>query len=314
MGDLLLNPELWPRSVRPTMLPETLVPHRLSLVRRLAELRRLYTGETDSSLMPAVTGGMQQLDADDRLKITETLDNDYICRLLGENELPPPAARIRQALMPDAHCDAQRELELAIAVAASRIGDYVRLRPPANPVRPVRVFRMVRPQQDTLVLHLEAAALGPLLLEMVPRVTDGVLVGMPGLRARLCRRHIEVYLVDSDPAAVVSLANVSYRQWCAALAFAEAVDPDTEQWWLGNDPQPLTAHEVQALAEHDRAPGAARLTSAVLRRGRLFTGESWITFRRNGCGDVCLEWTDNPSLPWVAAKLLHPVFGRPCLP
>jgi hypothetical protein len=46
--------------------------------------------------------------------------------------------------------------------------------------------------------------------------------GVPGLRVRLHRRHVELYLIDTrdtDQAATVLPANVSYRQWTAALAF-----------------------------------------------------------------------------------------------
>src|SRR4051812_29810291 len=65
------------------------MPHRLSLVRRLAQLRRMYTGETDSSLMPAVVAGVQKISADDRVRLHEILDNDNVGRLFGDDELAP---------------------------------------------------------------------------------------------------------------------------------------------------------------------------------------------------------------------------------
>ena len=178
------------------------MPHRLSLVRRLALLRRMYTGETDSTLLPAVTGSVQQLTPDDRAQLHEVLDNDNVSRLFGDDELAPPPARVRQAMLADAPTEGQRELESGILTAAGRAVNYLHLRTPADLLRPARVFRMVRPHAHEMVLHLEGGALGPLLVELLPRITPDELLGVPGLRARLHRRHVELYLVDDVSATV----------------------------------------------------------------------------------------------------------------
>jgi hypothetical protein len=57
--------------------------HQLSLVRVLAELRRAYTGETDSTLMPATTDSTGQLAREDRDLVIETLGHNYVARLFG---------------------------------------------------------------------------------------------------------------------------------------------------------------------------------------------------------------------------------------
>jgi hypothetical protein len=145
------------------------VPHRLSLVRQLADLRREYTGETDSTLIPAAAAGARQLGRDDRTKIINILDHDYLTRLFGVNELPPPPTRIRQLLLADAEDPNQQELESGILTAAGRAVNYLHLRRPADLRHPAKIFRMVRPHEDELVPHLHPGVLGPLLLELLPR-------------------------------------------------------------------------------------------------------------------------------------------------
>jgi hypothetical protein len=286
------------------------MPHRLSLVRRLAQLRRLYTGETDSTLLPAVTAGVQQLTADDRAQLHEVLDNDNVSRLFGDDELTPPPTRVRQAMLASAPTEGQRELESGIFTAAGRAVNYLHLRMPADLLRPARVFRMVRPHAHELVLHLEGGALGPLLVELMPRITPDEVIGVPGLRARLHRRHVELYLVD-DVSAAVHLSNVSYRQWTAALAFAESLVDMGELRWLGNDPTPLTDAERSALDTRHRSPGPAGLNSALLRRAGIFGDALWFVPWSRGCETTHVEWTPQPSLGRVTRLLMHPLFGLP---
>ncbi|HEY0498015.1 MAG TPA: hypothetical protein VGD48_19905 [Kutzneria sp.] len=286
------------------------MPHRLSLVRRLALLRRMYTGETDSSLMPAVTAGVQRLTPDDRAQLHEVLDNDNVGRLFGHDELTPPPTHVRHALLADASTEGQRELESGILTAAGRAVNYLHLRMPADLLRPARVFRMVRPHAHEMVLHLENGALGPLLVELMPRITPDELLGVPGLRARLHRRHVELYLVD-DVSATVHLSNVSYRQWVAALTFAESLVDMGELRWLGNDPTPLTDAERSALDTRHRSPGPAALNSSLLRRVRVFGDALWLVPWSRGCETTHVEWTAEPSLGRVARLLLHPLFGLP---
>lgn len=286
------------------------MPHRLSLVRRLALLRRMYTGETDSTLLPAVNSALQQLTPDDRAQLHEVLDNDNVGRLFGDDEMPPPPTRVRQAMLADAPTEGQRELESGILTAAGRAVNYLHLRMPADLRRPARVFRMVRPHADELVLHLEGGALGPLLVELMPRITPDELLGVPGLRARLHRRHVELYLVD-DVSAAVHVSNVSYRQWVAALAFAESFVDMGELRWLGNDPTPLTDTERSALDRRHRSPGPAGLNSSLLRRARIFGDALWLVPWSRGCETTHVEWTADPSLGRVTRLLMHPLFGLP---
>jgi hypothetical protein len=286
------------------------MPHRLSLVRRLALLRRMYTGETDSTLLPAITAGLQQLGTEDRQLLHEVLDSDNVGRLFGDDELTPLPVHVRRAMLADASTEGQRELESGILTAAGLAVNHLHLRMPADLLRPARVFRMVRPHAHEMVLHLESTALGPILAELMPRVTPEGLVGMPGLRARLHRRHVELFLVD-DVSATVHLSNVSYRQWTAALAFAESLVDMGELRWLGNDPKPLIDAERSALDVRHRSPGPAGLNSSLLRRARIFGDALWFVVWSRGCETTKVDWVPQPSLGRVARLLMHPLFGLP---
>src|SRR5882757_3310808 len=225
------------------------MPHRLSLVQRLSDLRRGYSGETDSTVVAAVVHAAKLLDASERQLLSDGLDRGYMRRLLGHDDVEPLPADLRAAVLPEAGSARQCELEADILLAAGRAVAHLHPLPELAKklsLKPGRMFRMVRSQGDGLVLHLERAVLGPLLLELLPRITaDGSLAGVPGLRAILRRRHVELYLLYAR--TEVSLANISYRQWMAALAFAEAAGGEREHnslRWPGNDPTPLAEQEI----------------------------------------------------------------------
>jgi hypothetical protein len=247
------------------------VPHRLSLVRRLAFLRRLYTGETDSSLMPAVMTACQRMVTEERASLLQALDRDYTQRLLGDDNAAPLPPALRSAVLPDAQTPAQQELEAAVLLAASHATSYLHPLPGIAhwlTARPSQLVRMVRPQpKSELVLHLDAITLAPLLLELLPRVAaEDAVAGLPGLRATLHRRHIELSWFCTGELTRVQLANISYRAWSAALAFAETAYPEPDPLrWLGNDPTPLLPQELEALAGRQLS---ANLTAAgaVVRR------------------------------------------------
>ncbi|GAA0648377.1 hypothetical protein GCM10010174_84750 [Kutzneria viridogrisea] len=286
------------------------MPNKTSLIRRLAELRSSYTGETDSSVLPAISQGGQLLDPDERAQLLSTLAHNWVTRALGENSLPPLPARIRQAVLPDATTRDQRELESGILAAAGRAVNYLHLRRPADLLRPARVFRMVRSLPGDLVLHIEPPALAPLMLELMPRITADDVLGLPGLRARLHRRHVELYLVDTDPPATVLISNVSYRQWLAAMAFLDAeLAGERASCWTCS-PEPLTPQESHAVGEGRRDVVGIEVLSALLRRIRLTGDTLWSSVRVED-GRIHVDWAGGATTPTVAAGLIHPLFGLP---
>lgn len=256
------------------------------------------------------------LDPDERKLLAQTLDRNYAGRLLGHDDADPLPADLRAAVLPEAGLICQRELEADVLLAAGRAVNHLHPMPALAQqlsLKPGRVFRMVRSQPDGLVLHLERAVLGPLLLELLPRITaDGRLTGVPGLRAVVHRRHVVLYLRHAK--AEVTVAAVSYRQWDAALAFVEAANGESEQnplRWLGNDPTPLHEAELAAILERPRATALLRTASSVLRRVALFCSATNLRVYEAQPDTLYLQWADGPTAAQAAAKLVHPVTGLP---
>lgn len=291
------------------------MPHRLSLVRRLALLRRLYTGETDSSLMPAAMTACQRMVAEERQLLLQALDRDYTQRLLGDDNAAPLPPALRSAVLPDAQTRAQQELEAAVLLAASRSRSYLHPWPGIAhwlTNRPSQLVRMMRPQPRELFLHLEAAVLAPLMLELLPRITEtGTVAGLPGLRATLHRRHVELFVLGTEPPARVQLANVSYRAWSAALAFAEAAYPEQPDplRWLGNDPAPLLPQELEALAGQRLAGDLTALASWLLRRLRLLGQTQQLNVSVPEPNQLQVRWSGGSTAAATATKLVHPITG-----
>jgi hypothetical protein len=299
----------------PANFQERAVPHRLSLVRRLALLRRLYTGETDSSLMPVVTTACQRMVAEERQLLLQTLNRDYSQRLLGDDNAAPLPPALRAALLPDADTRPQQELEAAVLLAASRSAGYLHPWPGIAhwlTTRPSQLVRMVRPQpKSELVLHLDAITLAPLLLELLPRMTaEDAVAGLPGLRATLHRRHIELVWFGTDAPTRIQLANVSYRAWSAALAFAEAAYPEPDPLrWLGNDPTPLLPQELEALADRRLSGELTALASWLLRRLKLLGQAQRLHVSAPKPDQLQVRWSGGSTAAAVATKLVHPIMG-----
>ncbi|MFC0433365.1 hypothetical protein [Kutzneria buriramensis] len=281
------------------------MPHRLSLVRRAANLRQSYTGETDSTLLPAIVEGIQTLSPGERATLAEVLDHGYETRLLGENPFPTLDRRFRDVLVPDATDAVQQQLEAGILFALGQIAPYCW--PESEVVAPMPVCRMVRPVRAVgeTILHLSAATLAPMLAVLAPHVVDGQVRGLAGLRATLHRRHIQLHLADGGPTRTVSLSNTSYRQWVAALAFTEEV--------IGHGQLPagacgVTAAERGAIRA-GRVPSPVALASALLRRLRVLGDTFWLTVRHDGPDGMRLDWAGGRSAAQVAAALAHPLAG-----
>ena len=281
--------------------------HRLSLVRRVGELRRLYTGETDSTLCAAIASGMASLAAQDRTTILEVLNTGFETRLLGENSLPPVGDRIRHAVLPDATDLAQQQLEAAILFALGRVAPYQW--PETAVVAPMPVCAMVHPDSKGTqpVLHLRAATAAPMLTTLLPRIVDGRLHGLAGLRVSLHRRHVRLCLTDSDESVSVALARTSYRQWTAMLAFAGVL---SGHQWPPAFEDPLTTPERIAI-EAGRVPGPVSLASALFRRLRVLGTTVWLTAREDGPNGVRMEWAGGRTAAQVATALVHPLTGLP---
>jgi hypothetical protein len=166
------------------------------------------------------------------------------------------------------------------------------------------LLRMVRPRPDHIALHIQPEALAPLLRELLPcEDSDGSLRGIPGLRAVVHRRHVELYLLYSIPKASLVLSAVSYRSWHEALD--EIEPPQNPLRWLGNGPAPLRPVELELEHSKPHTPAA----SAVLRRLRLFPALPEVTTSAEHPGVCALDWYSGPSTAHVVRALVHQLGG-----
>jgi hypothetical protein len=260
--------------------------HRSSLFNRLAALRQTYTGETRSAVVPEIHYTLAGLTSDDRALLRAALDGTH---------LDPLPQHLRGLLIPDAIREPQQHLEASVLDAVSRAGFH-------HP----DLLRMVRPHRDRIDLHLQPKALAPLLRELLPAEDpDGTFGGIPGLRAVVHRRHIELYLLHSIPKATLLLPAISYRSWTGALAEIES--PQNPLRWLGNDPTPLRPVELDT--ERDK-PYAA-VASAILRRLKLFPTPPEVTTSAYHPRLCAVDWCDGPSTAQAMLALVHQIGGIP---
>jgi hypothetical protein len=285
-------------------------PHRLSLLHRVSDLRRFYTGESDTPLRNTLTAGMATLTKEDHARILDALNNGYETRLLGENSLPAIDERIRRAVLADTTDPVRQQLEAGILFALGRIAPY---QWPANTTAevPMPVCQMVRPAfydtPDTAdtVLHLRHTTAAPMIANLLPRVIGDTVQGLAGLRVATQRRHVHLHLADSTPSVHVTLANTDLRQWLAMLAFADAATD-----WPHAFTDPLTEPERAVIAT-GRVPGPAAVASALCRRLRVLGPTLWLTVRAEGPDGIRMEWAGGRTAVQVAAALVHPVAGLP---
>jgi len=290
---------------QPALPPKTVPAHRRPiLAQRIGELRRAYTSETDTTLFFAADAIHAALDLTQRTDVTRVLDGDYGARLLGDPG-PAVAPTIRSAVLLDTTTTPQQELETALLLALGRVHTHYRHNPAMTPRA---VCRMVRPTSEEMILHLSPQTLAVVLAELLPREHDGRLVGLAGLRWRLLRRHVELFLADAGPAVHVSIASTSHRQLTAAMAFATSITGLTVS--PNDEPAPVSELEELAIA-FGRVPGPVPVASALLRRFGLFHRADWLSIYPAGSSCLRFDWGGGVSPAQVAARLAHPIAGLP---
>lgn len=250
-------------------------PHP-SPVRQAAELRRFCTGEVAGTPQSDIARRLRSLPPGERAALDDVLSRGHELGLLAEEPGPAVDPRLREVLLPDAVDVGQQQLEAGILFALGKVA------PLHWPVTGevygrVPVCHVVRPMLATEAtnLHLPAETLATMMTMLLPRVVDGSVRGLAGLRARVRRRAVHLHLAES-PAPGVVLSNTPLRHWAAALAFAEQVAGPTDPLADG-----LTAAERKVI-EDGRVPGPLALASALLRRLRALGDTYWLTVRADG--------------------------------
>lgn len=224
---------------------------RLSITDQLADLRRTYTGENLSQAVPAVRDG---------------------------------------ELLPDATTAAQQQLEAKVLLAGCTAASMLQLMPPASIVRPAHAFRTVEPG-ETLKLHLNDRALGPLLFELLPRTEAGYGMGVAGLRHQQYRRSAELTTGDAG----VVLVGVDEQAWDLGMRYVR---------WM---------HEFRGVeytdgGGNDEETAEAATGSALLRRVHLWHDASWLRALPMGTAWF-VEWPGGPAEDEIRERLAHPECG-----
>ncbi|TQM80672.1 hypothetical protein FHX81_3017 [Saccharothrix saharensis] len=189
-------------------------------------------------------------------------------------------------VVPAARTPGQRRFEAALLSAVTRTMAGMRRR--GHPLRPTSVVGRVRPDEKVLGLRVHDAALDDLLTQLLPAVAGDRLHGVPGLRVRPRRDHLDLRSPDGE----ARLLGVTRERWRRAVAAGLPVDLA-----LADRPQPL-----EAAAADQPTPPTSDLMSGVLRRLPLWRGAAWL----DGVvvGDTFeLYWRGGPPGGSVAAIL-----------
>jgi hypothetical protein len=142
---------------------------------------------------------------------------------------------------------------------------------------------------------------------LLPCVNGGSYRGVAGLRFKVNRRHIRLYLGDARPVSSVQLSNVSFRQVLAAVSFVSVI---TGYDFGVRFDRPLGEWE-RAAVRLGRVPGAVGAASSLLRRVNLMRDASQLSVCMHNPAVVRLGWQGGRSPESVASLLAHPVVGLP---
>ncbi|MEV8609469.1 hypothetical protein AB0383_16310 [Amycolatopsis sp. NPDC051373] len=278
----------------------------------LVERRRTRTGESFQKAKDQLIAGASGLSADERSDLRTLATATMMPAPFGPEVDVPPA--VRNAALPDAATNAQIELESGVLDAVTRAVNHLHTHPEGGLTRPAVVLQSVTPLRDRLQIRVDPIAVAPLLYEILPSEFEGEVSGVKGLRVRLHRRSMELFLIDF-PDAVVELVGTARQAWHAAEAYRAVRNRDelaTDVRLYRAAPDTLTQVETQALDSYGRAFGPAEVASGLLRRIALLRDALWIRTWPTGCAHFNVEWPgDNPRRSEAALALADPLFGLP---
>lgn len=290
---------------------------RTSLAAEVANLRAEYTGERSGEVRATLEPRIQRLARSDREAIVDVLR----CSPGGVSPSSGGVSDVaRNLLLPDAATAGQRRLETGVLVALGQTMHHLHRRSSTSVMEPAHTIRAVLPgmsPNEGLTLRLHPDACGPLLTELLPCLWGDELSGVPGLRPRIHRRHVELFLVDATSHARVALEGINEALWEAAVLFARemrAVEKLPLSWLWQDYPDTLAPAERERMKE-DRGGQRAwvpstYLASAFLRRHLILRDALWVQPWPGG-SDWRTEWQGGLSIESIVAKLLNPIFGLP---
>ncbi|WP_143532463.1 hypothetical protein [Saccharothrix sp. ALI-22-I] len=201
------------------------------------------------------------------------------------------------SLVPCARTPGQRRFEAAVLDAATRA--MARMRRRGSALRPTSLVSRVQLDSRVLGLQVHDAALDHLLAEVLPVAVGGRIRGVPGLRVRPRRDHLDLRSPDGE----LRLLGVTRERWRQAVATGLPTDlAFTTDLAMTDDLDPRESAPPPTLP--------VDLMSGVLRRLPLWRGATWL----DGIvvDDVLeLYWRGGPSSESIAAILAGSTCGIP---
>lgn len=226
-------------------------------------------------------------------------------------QVPRLHESIRRVLFPEATSRGQQELEARMFLAAAEARHHLGVRPPASLVRPAFAVSSIEPDPQGIRVHLDRYGLGPLLMDLLPQAQEYQVDGVPGLRYRQRRRHVELRLLDTRPQAKIVLLGIDKGASASAFRFVENSYTGPCRWlWQGEYRSTLSLDERKHLRDYRRVYGPAHIASSLFRRHRILAGAGAFS-TRGEWNQWKLDWRGGPSPTEVGARLSHPIFGLP---
>jgi transcriptional regulator with XRE-family HTH domain len=152
-----------------------------------------------------------------------------------------------------------------------------------------------------LCIDVPASVIPQFLDQLLPVVTDGRVIGIPGLRPRAERNHLDLRTIDPRGVtkAVVRLRQADRRS--LPLPEASKIAP-----WLSHR-DVLHDAELASIQVRDQRPHD--LMSAILRRLLLWRSATCLTIEIEEAELLRIRWRDGPAAHAVAAILTESSAG-----
>jgi len=240
---------------------------------KLIDMRMEYTAEPQALAEEVITAALPRLNSQDRAAIVDDLWGGGTMFV----------RRARRRLLPGTSSAKQQWLEsMVLAGLASAVELVDKMSSP---------IEWVTPRTGDVIIKLHPQATLPFLATFMPRMVDGVLVGMPSMRVRVSRRSLLIYSLYSPEDKVLLASNPSGR-WNETASHIIDVTGDVNAVSLWGPPvglvdslseakpHPVTDAEAAARAAYRWQPTIDSLGSALLRRSGLSAGIG--VWRRDG--------------------------------
>ncbi|WP_197288560.1 helix-turn-helix transcriptional regulator [Nocardia sp. NRRL S-836] len=166
------------------------------------------------------------------------------------------------------------------------------------------LIKQVCPSRRMLTLEIDQRALCLFVAAALPSIANGRVTGIPGLRVRPDRKHVDLVLIGGKESAepVVRLKGVTRERWREAEHW---IRRDRTTAWLGRAAE---LHQAEAAPLQHHHTESDVLMSAVLRRVPMWSDVTWLDVQVHG-RSLLLYWRGGPTSASVSDTLEDPLCG-----